>query len=69
MPYDTITHHPGIMRSLIDLVGAERIVLGSDYDQGMSYERPVEYVDAIPGLTPREGRLILSENATRLLNL
>lgn len=67
--YDTITHHPGIMRSLIDLVGAERVVLGSDYDQDMSYERPVDFVDSIPGLTPRERRLILKDNAARLLNL
>jgi len=67
--YDTITHHPGIMRSLIDLVGAERIVLGSDYDQDMSYERPVDFVDSIPGLAPRERSLILKDNAARLLNL
>ena len=67
--YDTITHHPGIMRSLIDLVGAERVVLGSDYDQDMSYERPVEFVDSIPGLSARERSLILEDNAARLLNL
>lgn len=67
--YDTITHHPGIMRSLIDLVGAERVVLGSDYDQDMSYERPVDFVDSVPGLTPRERSLILKDNAARLLNL
>jgi len=67
--YDTITHHPGIMRSLIDLVGAERVVLGSDYDQDMSYERPVDFVDSIPGLSARERSLILEDNAARLLNL
>jgi aminocarboxymuconate-semialdehyde decarboxylase len=67
--YDTITHHPGIMRALIDLVGAERIVLGSDYDQDMSCERPVDFVDTIPGLTPRERSLILKDNAARLLSL
>jgi predicted TIM-barrel fold metal-dependent hydrolase len=57
------------MRSLIDLVGAERVVLGSDYDQDMSYERPVDFVESIPGLTPRERKLILEQNAARLLNL
>jgi len=67
--YDTITHHPQIMRALIDLVGAERVVLGSDYDQDMSYERPVDFVDTIPGLTQRERNLILKDNAARLLNL
>lgn len=67
--YDTITHHPQIMRALIDLVGAERVVLGSDYDQDMSYERPVDFVEKIPGLTPRERSLILKDNAARLLRL
>jgi aminocarboxymuconate-semialdehyde decarboxylase len=67
--YDTVTHHPGIMRALIDLVGIDRIVLGSDYDQDMSYQRPVEFVDSIPGLTAQERRMILSENAARLLKL
>ncbi|MGZ8154170.1 MAG: amidohydrolase family protein [Burkholderiales bacterium] len=67
--YDTITHQPQIMRSLIDLVGAERVVLGSDYDQDMSYERPVDFVETIPGLTARERSLILKDNAARLLNL
>ena len=57
------------MRALIDLVGAERIVLGSDYDQDMSYERPVDFVDTIPGLTQRERNLILKDNAARLLHL
>lgn len=67
--YDTITHYPGIMRAVIELVGADRIVLGSDYNQDMSYERPVEFVDRIPGLTARERELIVGENAARVLKL
>jgi aminocarboxymuconate-semialdehyde decarboxylase len=67
--YDTVTHHPQITRNLIDLVGIDRVVLGSDYDQDMSYERPVEFVDEIPGLTAKERDLILSDNAGRLFGL
>ncbi len=67
--YDTVTHHPVIMRHLIDLIGADRIVLGSDYDQDMSYQRPVEFVESIPGLTDRERGMILGGNARRLLGL
>lgn len=67
--YDTVTHHPLVMRNLIELVGIDRIVLGSDYDQDMSYERPVEFVDSIPGLTASEREMILSGNAARLLKL
>lgn len=67
--YDTITHHPDILRFLVELVGADRIVLGSDYDQDMQYERPVEFVEKVPGLSPRERGMILSKNAARLLKL
>jgi aminocarboxymuconate-semialdehyde decarboxylase len=67
--YDTISHHPQIMRFLIDLVGADRIVIGSDYNFDVGYERPAEFVDRIPGLSAHERKLILSENAVRLLKL
>lgn len=67
--YDTISHHPQIMRALIDLVGADRIVVGSDYNFDMGYERPVEFVDRIPRLTAHERELILGKNAARLLKL
>ena len=67
--YDTVSHHPLIMKFLTELVGADRVVLGSDYNQDMGCERPVEFVQKIPGLTERERNLILRENATRLLRL
>jgi len=67
--YDTITHHPEIMRFLVELVGADRIVLGSDYDQDMQYERPVEFVESVPGLSKREREMILGGNARRLLKI
>lgn len=67
--YDTITHHPRIMRAVIDLVGVDRIVLGSDYNQDMSYERPVDFVERIPGLSARERKMILSGNARKLFRL
>ena len=47
--YDLITHHPGIMRNLIDLVGVDRIVTGTDFPQGMSVKQPVDFVESIPG--------------------
>jgi len=34
--YDLITHNPQVMRNLIDLVGVDRIVTGTDFPQGMS---------------------------------
>jgi len=67
--YDTISHSPQIMRFLIDLVGVDRIVMGSDYNMDAGYPRPVEFVDSIPGLTANERDMILGGNAARLLGV
>lgn len=67
--YDLILHDPKIQRMLIDLVGADRVVCGTDYPQGMGVMKPVEYVEKIPGITQREAELILCENPARLLRL
>ena len=67
--YDLITHHPQIMRNLIDLVGVDRIVAGTDFPQGMSVKQPVEFVESIPGLTQRECEMILSDNQAKLLQI
>jgi aminocarboxymuconate-semialdehyde decarboxylase len=67
--YDTITHHPRILGYLVDLVGADRIVLGSDYNQDMCDRRPVEFIEKLPRLTRRDRRSMLSDNARRLLRL
>lgn len=67
--YDTVSHEPRILRFLIDLVGADRVVVGSDYNFDMGYDQPVEFVERVPGLTEKERKLISGENAARLLKL
>jgi len=67
--YDTISHNPQIMRMLIELVGVDRIVIGSDYNMDAGYSRPVEFVDKIPGLTAEERDLILGKNAGRVFRI
>jgi len=54
---------------LIDLVGADRVVFGTDFPQGMAIKRPVEYVEAIPNIIEKERQLILCENPAGLLRL
>jgi aminocarboxymuconate-semialdehyde decarboxylase len=49
--YDIIVLDARIMRMLIDLVGADRIVMGTDFPQLMSVRKPIEFVDSIPALT------------------
>jgi aminocarboxymuconate-semialdehyde decarboxylase len=67
--YDLITHSSQIMRFLIDLVGVDRIVTGTDFPQGMAVMQPVDFVESIPGLTHEERSKILCENPARLLKI
>ena len=67
--YDTISHNPQILRFLIEMIGADRVVIGSDYNFDAGYPQPVEFVLRIPELTKREREMILCENAVRVLKL
>ena len=64
--YDTISHAPESLDYLIKLVGADRVMLGSDYCFDMGYERPVEVVTALK-LSRNDREKILHGNAARLL--
>jgi aminocarboxymuconate-semialdehyde decarboxylase len=67
--YDTISHAPESLNYLIKLVGADRVMIGSDYCFDMGYERPVEVITRLKGLTRAERAKILGGNAARLLGL
>ncbi|MCL4186894.1 MAG: amidohydrolase family protein [Rhodobacteraceae bacterium] len=67
--YDTITHDPVALRFLIDRVGADRVLLGSDYCFDMGTEDPRGAVGALANLPAADRELILSGNACRLLGL
>jgi aminocarboxymuconate-semialdehyde decarboxylase len=65
--FDTLTFNPGALRYLTDLVGAERIALGSDAPFGMGDEDPLATVEAVPSLTSEERDAIFSSTALKLL--
>jgi aminocarboxymuconate-semialdehyde decarboxylase len=65
--FDTITHDPQALRYLIDLVGAERIVVGSDAPFDMGDETPAATLAAVPGLTATEREQIARGTALSLL--
>lgn len=67
--YDTISHAPQPLRYLIDLVGADRVMIGSDYCFDLGYERPVQVVTSLPRLARADQAKILGGNAAKLLEL
>lgn len=67
--FDTITHSGPALSYLIDLVGVEQVMMGSDYPFDMGYERPAELVEQLPGLSKANRQAILGGNAQRLLGL
>jgi aminocarboxymuconate-semialdehyde decarboxylase len=67
--YDTITHSPQLLKFLIATVGADRVMLGSDYCFDMGYTRPVDVVTQGLRLGRADQRRILGATAARLLKL
>ena len=66
--YDTISHAPESLDYLVNLVGADRVMMGSDYCFDMGYDRPVKVVTALK-LNRSDKEKILTGNAARLLRL
>jgi aminocarboxymuconate-semialdehyde decarboxylase len=67
--YDTISHAPRALRFLIETVGADRVVLGSDFCFDMGYERPRDIIQRQLRLSRPDRERILRGNASRLLGL
>ena len=67
--YDTITHSDQILMNLIQLVGADRVVMGSDCPADMSYTRPVDVVERLKDLSSSERDAIVGGNAAKLLRM
>jgi len=56
------------IRGLIDAIGADRVLLGSDYPHPEGHPMPSKFLDGVD-LTDEERRLIAHDNAARLLGL
>lgn len=65
--FDTVLHDPTLLAVLVDLVGADHVLLGSDYPFEMGDPDPVATIEAIPGLDDEQRALILGGNAERLV--
>ncbi|MGZ5171744.1 MAG: amidohydrolase family protein, partial [Burkholderiales bacterium] len=67
--YDTMVFDQKQLEHLVNLWGADHVVIGTDYPYDMGYYKPVEFVNGTKSLTRSEREAILGGNAARLLGL
>jgi predicted TIM-barrel fold metal-dependent hydrolase len=75
LPSDVFKRHVAVapnddddVRGLVDLLGAERVLLGSDYPHPEGIAVPATFLDGA-GLTESEAALVAGENLARILGL
>jgi len=67
--YDTVGYSDPVLEYLVKVIGADRVLMGSDYCFPIAYERPVDIVTSHPRLDEDQKRKIVDDNARRLLGL
>jgi aminocarboxymuconate-semialdehyde decarboxylase len=66
--YDSVTYTDRNLRFLIDVVGVERVVFGTDWPAPMVVDEPVQRLTTSVALTDTERHAILRGNLARLLS-
>lgn len=64
--YDTMVFQPHYLRFLIDTVGSDRVMLGTDFPFDMAETDPIGLVDSVEDLTDAERDAIKGGNAEQL---
>ena len=67
--FDTITHSPHALRLLLDTVGPERVMLGSDFPFDMGAPDPRSVVAAQDDLSPASLTRIYADTAREFLGV
>ena len=67
--FDSLTHSDAALTLLLEVAGADRVVLGSDHPYDMGQTDPVGAIERRSDLTQAEKQAILGGNAARLLGL
>ena len=69
MYFETITHFLPALDYLITSVGADKVMLGTDYPHDMADSQPVVTVQSLDGISDEDKERILGDNAARLFKL
>ena len=67
--YDCATFSEPTLRFLIDTVGVDRVVFGTDYPCPMEIVDAVNWVKSLESLKDSEKEVILSENPAKMLGI
>lgn len=67
--YDTMVFQPLYLRHLIEIVGADRVMLGTDYPFDMGETAPRGLIAATDGLSDADREAIAGGNASRIFAL
>jgi len=67
--YDTMVFGETQLQHLVNLWGADHVVIGTDYPYDMGYYKPVAFVNGAKALSRAQKDAIIGGNAAKLLGL
>ena len=67
--YDCLTHSEPALRMLIDMVGIDRVLFGTDWPFDMAFDWPVSWILSRESLSQEEKEAILWKNLEALLGI
>ena len=67
--FDSLVHSGAALSYLVESVGAERIMLGTDYPFDMGDHNPIRSVDSLSNLSGGQREMVIGGNAAALLKI
>jgi aminocarboxymuconate-semialdehyde decarboxylase len=64
--YDTMVFQPLYLKHLVEIVGSDRVMLGTDFPFDMGETDPVGLIDSVPDLSDEERAALKGGNASRV---
>lgn len=69
LAFDTLAHDPAALRYVLQVIGPQQLMIGSDYPFAIGTRRPLEIIDKLEGLTVEQRAALLAENARQFFAL
>ncbi|MFC2001928.1 amidohydrolase family protein [Chloroflexota bacterium] len=67
--FDTVTHFLPALEYLVSSVGADKVIMGTDYPADMADSSPVRTVQSLVNVSEADKQKIMGDNAARLFKL